>query len=87
MARLTQGISMKTNICDLTGQTHRMEKETTCKHCGKVFTSQGKYRYHYRVKHRNQVNAPPRGAISPPHGSQDRENPKQFPCICGKSSP
>jgi hypothetical protein len=33
-----------------------MAKETTCKHCNKVFESKGKYDYHFRAEHQKEVN-------------------------------
>ena len=64
-----------------------MPKETTCKHCGEVFPSKGKYEYHYRIEHHTAphgATASRYGAISPSRGSQERENPTRFSCICGK---
>jgi hypothetical protein len=56
-------------------------KETICNHCDEVFPSKGKYQYHFRRVHQNEVRI---------HGHDQegitipRSEDEKFVCICNK---
>jgi len=61
---------------------HSQAKETTCKYCNDVFPSKGKYDYHFRRIHQNEVKI--HGHNQEGTSVQRSENEK-FVCICDKS--
>ena len=61
---------------------HSQAKETTCTHCNEVFPSKGKYQYHFRRVHQEEVKIH--------HSNQEetiilRSENEKFVCICNKS--
>ena len=61
---------------------HLQVKETSCNYCGQVFSSKGKYQYHFRQVHQNEVKIH--------HSNQEeiiirRSENEKFTCICNKS--
>jgi len=61
---------------------HPQVKETTCTHCNEVFPSKGKYQYHFRRVHQEEVKI---------HHSNHKEivvlrsESEKFLCICNKN--
>jgi len=61
---------------------HIHAKETTCNYCKEVFPSKGKYQYHFRRVHQDEVKIH--------HSNQEetiifRSENEKFVCICNKS--
>lgn len=60
---------------------HPQAKEITCTHCNEVFPSKGKYQYHFRRVHQNEVK---RHHLDQEQTSIRRSGNEKFVCICGK---
>ena|SRR5436190_114016 len=59
-------------------------KEIVCKHCHEVFPSKGKYDYHVRRIHQNEVKI---HSSNPEETSIHRSENEKLICICDKSYP
>jgi len=57
-------------------------KEIVCKHCHEIFPSKGKYDYHVRRDHQNEVKI---HGFDQGETSIHRSGNEKFTCICDKS--
>ena len=60
---------------------HPQAKETICNYCNEVFTSKGKYQYHFRRVHQSEVRI---HSSNQEETSIYRSENEKFTCICGK---